>query len=75
MELGLGILKDLANGTVSLTESTAMALVKMAKLAGVQVNEESASMTVKQLLSRVNTQVKQEMSENLYKNSGDLNNT
>ena len=75
LELGMGILKDIANGTVKLTESTAITVVKMANFAGMNLNEQSFSMTVKQLLSRFNTQVREDLSENIYKNSGDLNNT
>lgn len=75
LQLGVGILKDLANGTAKLTESTAITVVKMANFAGMKLNEDSVSLTVKQLLSRFNTQIREELSENLYKDSSDLNNT
>jgi hypothetical protein len=75
LQLGVDILKDLANGTAKLTESTAITVVKLANLAGMKLNENSASLTVRQLLSRFNTQTREDLSQNLYKNSSDLNST
>lgn len=69
LEIAGDILKEVSNGTMSLAECSIISVVRWANLGGAKIDEETLTLNMRQLFSKMSPSFRNEMTKSIFKDN------